>query len=103
MIKELILALFVVQVAYATDHSNKAQVLNFQNEHDDLPNKYQFSYDTSDGSSRSETGILQNPDTDHAALDVHGSMKWTSDDGSTYEMTYKAGKYGYRTIIKKIS
>lgn len=63
---------------------------------------YHFSYDATDGSSRAEQGQILNPGTKDAALDVQGAVRWYDDKGQLYEMTYKAGKRGYRTIIKKV-
>lgn len=65
--------------------------------------RLRFSYQASDGSSRSEKGAILNPGTPEAALDVLGTVRWYDNKGQLYEMSYKAGKRGYRTIIKKIS
>ncbi|KAI8428858.1 hypothetical protein MSG28_007504 [Choristoneura fumiferana] len=59
-------------------------------------------YDTSDGSSRTERGAILNLGTKDAALDVLGTVRWYDNKGQLYEMSYKAGKRGYRTIIKKV-
>lgn len=61
-----------------------------------------FSYATSDGASRSEQGGILNPGTKEEALDVKGAVRWYDDKGKLYEMTYKAGKRGYRTIIRRV-
>ncbi|GBP72136.1 hypothetical protein EVAR_49319_1 [Eumeta japonica] len=61
------------------------------------------SYDTKDGSSRVEEGNMLDAGTDKANLDVHGAVSWQDDRGHTYQMVYKAGTRGYRTIIKRIS
>lgn len=37
------------------------------------------------------------------ALNVLGAVRWYDEKGNHYEMTYKAGRRGYRTVIKKIS
>ncbi|XP_026328896.1 uncharacterized protein LOC113236897 [Hyposmocoma kahamanoa] len=68
-----------------------------------MPNSYNFHYQASDGSSRTEKGAILNPGTPEAALDVLGTVRWYDNKGQLYEMSYKAGKRGYRTIIKKIS
>lgn len=61
-----------------------------------------FSYDTSDGSSRSEEGAVLNRGTNDEALHVHGSVRWYDEKGQLYEMIYKGGKRGYSTIIRKV-
>ncbi|XP_049866020.1 endocuticle structural glycoprotein SgAbd-9-like [Pectinophora gossypiella] len=70
---------------------------------DNMPNSYNFHYDAGDGSSRTEQGNIIDAGTPNAALDVLGTVRWYDNKGHLYEMTYKAGKRGYRTIIKKIS
>lgn len=62
-----------------------------------------FSYDANDGSSRREEGKIQNLGTDQAALDILGTVRWYDKKGTLYQMTYKADKRGYRTIIKKLN
>ncbi|XP_068630777.1 endocuticle structural glycoprotein ABD-5-like [Battus philenor] len=81
----------------------RPQVLRYDLETANMPNSYKFSYDSSDGSSRTEEGSISNPGTPEAALVVLGSVRWYDDKGQLYEMTYKAGKRGYQTSIKKIS
>ncbi|RVE46298.1 hypothetical protein evm_009017 [Chilo suppressalis] len=81
----------------------RPQVLRNDIDTSNMPNSYKFSYDTSDGASRTEQGAILNPGTKDEALDVQGAVRWYDNKGNLYEMTYKAGKRGYRTIIKKIS
>ncbi|CAH2075259.1 unnamed protein product, partial [Iphiclides podalirius] len=85
------------------DRQLRPQVIRYDLETDNMPNSYKFSYDSSDGTSRSEQGAIQNPGTPDAALDVLGTVRWYDDKGQLFEMTYKAGKRGYRTSIKQIS
>ncbi|XP_022127346.2 endocuticle structural glycoprotein SgAbd-9 [Pieris rapae] len=88
--------------AYIANES-RPQVLQYEMETANMPNSYKFHYDASDGSSRTEHGAILNPGTKDSALDVAGAVRWYDDKGHLYEMTYKAGKRGYRTIIKKLS
>ncbi|XP_059059087.1 endocuticle structural glycoprotein ABD-5-like [Achroia grisella] len=85
------------------DNQPQPQVVRSQINTANLPNSYDFYYDASDGSSRTERGAILNSGTNDAALDVQGAVRWYDKKGQLYEMTYKAGKRGYRTIIKKVS
>ncbi|CAD0198323.1 unnamed protein product [Chrysodeixis includens] len=87
----------------AVDNQSRAQILRYDIETANLPNSYKFHYDADDGSSRTEQGAILNPGTKDAALDVAGAVRWYDAKGHLYQMTYKAGKRGYRTIIKKLS
>ncbi|XP_013187737.2 uncharacterized protein LOC106132757 [Amyelois transitella] len=80
-----------------------AQVVRHEYDTANMPNSYNFYYDANDGSSRTERGAILNLGSDDAALDVNGAVRWYDNKGQLYEMTYKAGKRGYRTIIKKVS
>ncbi|XP_077289812.1 endocuticle structural protein SgAbd-6-like [Arctopsyche grandis] len=62
-------------------------------------NSYHFGFDTSDGTSRSEDGRNNADDT----LAVDGTISWVADDGSRYQMIFRADKKGFRPIIKRIS
>lgn len=61
------------------------------------------SYDGTDGSTRTEEGAILSPGTKDEALDVAGAVSWYDNKGHLFQMTYKAGKRGYRTIIKQLS
>ncbi|XP_013177828.1 PREDICTED: endocuticle structural glycoprotein ABD-5-like [Papilio xuthus] len=87
----------------AIENHSPAQVLRYDLETANMPNSYKFSYDSSDGTSRTEEGAILNPGTPDAALNVLGTVRWYDDKGQLYEMSYKGGKRGYQTIIKKIS
>ncbi|XP_037874973.1 larval cuticle protein 65Ab1 [Bombyx mori] len=97
------LLLQVIAAGPFVNNQNKVQVVRYDLDTDNLPNSYKFHYDASDGSSRTEEGGIQNLGTNDAALDVHGAVRWYNSKGQLYEMIYKAGKRGYRTIIKKVS
>ncbi|CAH0727788.1 unnamed protein product, partial [Brenthis ino] len=85
------------------ESQSRHQVLNYEMETSNMPNSYKFHYNSSDGTSRTEQGSMQQNGSGVAALSVHGAVRWYNDKGHLYEMTYKAGRRGYRTIIKKIS
>lgn len=54
-----------------------------------------FSFETSDGISRDEQGVLENVGTDEEAIEVRGSFTYTGDDGVVYAINYIAGKDGF--------
>ncbi|KAL0840407.1 hypothetical protein ABMA28_015664 [Loxostege sticticalis] len=106
MLLSLFVGAMLVQMFAASpyiDSQPQPQVLNYHMDTDNMPNSYNFHYDASDGSSRTEEGAILHPGTNDAALDVHGTVRYYDNKGNLYEMTYKAGKRGYRTVIKKIS
>ncbi|KAJ8732695.1 hypothetical protein PYW07_015294 [Mythimna separata] len=87
----------------AVNSQPRAQIIRYDFDTANLPNSYRYHYDADDGSSRTEHGAILNSGTKDAALDVAGAVRWYDAKGHLYQMTYKAGKRGYRTIIKKLS
>lgn len=61
-----------------------------------------FSYETSNGISRSEQGELKTTE-DGAAIVVQGSTTWTAPDGKKYELTFTADELGYHPSIKLVA
>lgn len=55
-----------------------------------------FSYETSDGVSRSEQAELKNPGTEQEALSVRGTITWTAADGVVYTLNYLADENGFQ-------
>lgn len=55
-----------------------------------------YSFETSDGTSRQETGTLKQVDADHHALEVTGSYKYVAPDGLTYSVTFIADEHGFQ-------
>lgn len=55
-----------------------------------------FSYETSDGVSRSEQAELKNAGTENEALVVRGTISWVGDDGQQYTINFIADEEGYR-------
>lgn len=62
-----------------------------------LTNKFNLanSFETSDGTSRDETGEVTDIGTDEEALVVRGSYKYTGPDDVVYTVTYTASKDGF--------
>lgn len=63
---------------------------------------FSFSYETSDGQTRDEQGVLKNPGTDNEALSVTGSFSFVGQDGVVYQVTYIADENGFRPEGKHI-
>ncbi|XP_061377851.1 larval cuticle protein 65Ag1-like isoform X2 [Danaus plexippus] len=93
----------ILGAAPAIESQPKPQVLSYEMNTANMPNSYNYHYNSSDGSSRTEQGEFVDPGTGEASLNVAGAVRWYDDKGHLYEMTYKAGRRGYTTIIKKLS
>lgn len=57
---------------------------------------YNFSYETSDGVSRSEQAELKNQGTEQEALVVRGTIRWIAADGQEYTLNYIADENGFQ-------
>lgn len=55
-----------------------------------------YSFETSDGVSRSEQAELKNIGTEQEALSVRGSISWIAADGETYTLNFLADENGFQ-------
>jgi hypothetical protein len=56
-------------------------------------------FQTSDGISRNEEGILKNPGTDNEALEVKGSYSYKGPDGKDITVNFVANENGYQPVV----
>uniref|UniRef100_A0A1B6C9I8 Endocuticle structural glycoprotein SgAbd-9 n=1 Tax=Clastoptera arizonana TaxID=38151 RepID=A0A1B6C9I8_9HEMI len=56
---------------------------------------YQFSYETGDGTGRSESGVPRAPGPEGLAVVAEGNFKYNLDDGPV-AVNYVANEYGYQ-------
>ncbi|KAJ8732084.1 hypothetical protein PYW08_014814 [Mythimna loreyi] len=103
MMKITLFALAVFAVTFAQDdppaggESAPVQIVKQIDEVD--VDKYNFEFETSDGTSRQETGEYKN-DTEQEGLVVRGSYKYIAPDGQEISVTYLADKNGYQPNIE---
>ncbi|XP_041976497.1 uncharacterized protein LOC121731209 [Aricia agestis] len=95
-------SLSVLEARASVDGSSRSQVLRYDMDTAKMPNSYRYHYDASDGSSRTEQGAYSSSGNSAPALKVNGAVRWYNDKGHLYEMIYKAGRRGYRTIIRRV-
>lgn len=55
-----------------------------------------YSYETSDGVSRSEVAELKNAGTENEALSVRGTITWVDADGQSYTLNFLADENGFQ-------
>lgn len=55
-----------------------------------------FSYETSDGVSRTEEAEVKNAGTENEILVVRGTISWTAPDGQVYTITFIADENGFQ-------
>jgi len=62
------------------------------------------SYETSNGISRNEEGVLKPAEGEaEGVLAVHGSTSWTAPDGKKYEISFTADETGYHPSFKLVA
>lgn len=55
-----------------------------------------FSYETENGISAEEEGIIKNPGSEDETSEVHGSYKYTAPDGTQVSVVYIANENGFQ-------
>lgn len=56
-------------------------------------------FQTSDGISRDEKGVVNNLGTDDEELSITGSYSYTDKEGKTHQVTFIADKNGFRPTV----
>ncbi|CAH0552211.1 unnamed protein product [Brassicogethes aeneus] len=92
------IALCILAVASAASISSDKEAPIISQSSDISPDgSYQSQYETGNGISAQESGVLKNAgQKDAEALEVQGSAKWTADDGTPIQLTYIANENGYQ-------
>lgn len=97
--KITLIALFALVLVCAQDPkaapAQKAPVQILKQTEEVDVNKYNFEYETSDGTSRQEEGVYKN-DTEQQGLVVKGSYKYVAPDGQHISVSFVADKNGYQ-------
>ncbi|XP_052846293.1 larval cuticle protein 65Ag1-like [Drosophila gunungcola] len=84
-------ALFALALAAPAE-----EVSILKSESDVGPDSYKYIYETSNGISAAEQGVLHKAGTENEAISVQGSYKFVGDDGVTYEVSYIADENGFQ-------
>ncbi|VVC95672.1 unnamed protein product [Leptidea sinapis] len=56
---------------------------------------FQYAYETGNGIISQADGVVKNPNSESASLEVKGSVRYTSPDGTPVELTYLADETGF--------
>ncbi|XP_063218554.1 endocuticle structural glycoprotein SgAbd-9-like [Bacillus rossius redtenbacheri] len=68
-----------------------------------LDNSYNFRYESADGSSRQEAGVITNPGTAVEASAVTGSYAYIAPDGTPITVNYVADENGFQPVGTSVS
>lgn len=66
----------------------------------DPKGKWNYSYQSEDETFREESGVVSPIDDETADLEITGSYKYVNPENQIIEVTYTAGKKGFRPFIK---
>ncbi|XP_055912858.1 endocuticle structural protein SgAbd-6-like [Eupeodes corollae] len=68
------------------------------NRHNDGINGYEFGYETSNGITRQENGVLK-PVGETAVIIVSGDASWVAPDGTPVSLKFTADENGYHPVV----
>ncbi|OWR50193.1 cuticular protein RR-1 motif 49 precursor [Danaus plexippus plexippus] len=94
MQKIVFIGLALLAVVAAAPQDPQAYIL--RQESDVNPQGYNFEFETSDGISRQEHGVLKQISEDHQGIEVNGSYKYTAPDGLVYTVNFIANEHGFQ-------
>ncbi|CAB3242921.1 unnamed protein product [Arctia plantaginis] len=102
MMKITLFALAALAIVCAQEQAAPAQpAVQIVKQVEDVDvDKYNFEYETSDGTSRQEQGEYKN-DTEQQGLVVKGSYKYVAPDGQHISVSFVADKNGYQPTENK--
>ncbi|XP_013144020.1 PREDICTED: cuticle protein CP14.6-like [Papilio polytes] len=89
-----LVAVVVADVPFVRSPEADAPIIS--QDADVFPDQYQYKYETGNGISASETGVLKNAGREDEALQVEGQNRYTAPDGSVIVVTYIANENGYQ-------
>jgi Insect cuticle protein len=87
--------LVAVALSAPLDDSKDAQILKYESDNIGIGG-YKFSYETSDGVSRTEEAEVKNAGTENEILVVRGTISWYAPDGQQYTVTFIADENGFQ-------
>ncbi|KAJ6633070.1 Flexible cuticle protein 12 [Pseudolycoriella hygida] len=90
----VVLAVLIALAASIPIDPQDIEVLRYDNDNVGVDG-YKFSYEQSDGVSRSEEGVLKNVGTEQEGIEVRGTITWTAPDGEVYTLNFVADENGY--------
>ncbi|XP_017048738.1 endocuticle structural protein SgAbd-6 [Drosophila ficusphila] len=98
----LLVALLAFGASLAVAQDAQAETLKLESEN--TGDKYSFSFDTSNGISRTETGEVKPGATpEEGSLSVQGSTSWSAPDGKKYEISFTADETGYHPKFRLVA
>ncbi|XP_072946637.1 larval cuticle protein LCP-17-like [Epargyreus clarus] len=95
LILSVLVACVCADVSHIVNGEKSAKIL--KHEMDAGPDgTYQYSYETENGISAREQGVLKVVDKDNAAEAVQGEARWSSPEGEVVQLSYIADENGYQ-------
>ncbi|XP_073951396.1 endocuticle structural glycoprotein ABD-5-like [Choristoneura fumiferana] len=96
MIKYVTVLCVLAAVCAAAPQQNPQDVAILRYDSNVQADGYDFAYETSDGTSRQESGKLDNPESENAALTVTGEYAYIAPNGKHYKVIFTAGPNGFQ-------
>ncbi|XP_034832080.1 cuticle protein CP14.6-like [Maniola hyperantus] len=89
-----LVAVAAADVAHLRTGEKEAVIL--KQDADVFPDQYQYAYETSNGISAQEQGVLKNVGLENEGIAAIGGYSYTGDDGVPVAVRYTADENGYQ-------
>ncbi|KAJ2946972.1 hypothetical protein O0L34_g16318 [Tuta absoluta] len=100
MLALVILMLVSAAASAPLSEDVNASIIRYDNLNDGTGN-YHFSFKTSNGLTREETGRVVNPGLEDEHIQVQGHYRYFDEDGAAHSVYYIADKDGYRIVPER--
>ncbi|KAI5631295.1 insect cuticle protein domain-containing protein [Phthorimaea operculella] len=98
MLRALVILMLIATIASdPMTEDGYARIIRYDNENDGSGN-YHFSFETSNGLTREETGTLVNRGLEDEHIEVQGQYAYFDEQGAAHIVYYTADKDGYRIL-----
>ncbi|XP_067000852.1 endocuticle structural protein SgAbd-6 [Anabrus simplex] len=93
----LVIAAVIALSAAAPQGANPRDATIVEQTNDNIGvGPWNWSFRTSDGTARQESGTINNAGTENEAIAVRGSITWITPDGQTHTLNYVADENGFQ-------
>ncbi|CAH4027164.1 larval cuticle protein LCP-17-like [Pieris brassicae] len=83
-------------VSHILTPDNQVPIVQFRSDSNPDGTGFNYAYEAGNGIVQEAQGVVKNPNTEDATLEVKGNVKYTAPDGTPVELYYVANEAGFQ-------